>query len=264
MRGSEANARALNDDDCSHLVDAAALILALDLNPNLLLDPSPTDALEEEPPRNVAGAPATADLGAAPNDKALPKADARAAARHESPTAAPPGPARLNVHAGARITLDNGALPRAALGVGPFVAVARGALAFEAQGTVYQEQFTVSGPRGGSAGAYVSLSTVSAHACLRALPLAIDVRTCLGGELGVARTSGVRLEQSEEATGLWTAATATLSARVLHERMVSPVVGVSFVRPLGAPTVYIERFGTVFEPAPVGVRGFLGLDVRFF
>lgn len=262
VKGSEANARRLGDDDCSRLVDAAALILALDINPELLLQDEgrgvPGDARPppDAEPERAAGIDSVVNA----EEKALPKASVV----RLGPSPLPSRRARLDLHAGARMVLDEGDLPRTALGAGPFVGLSRGPWAIEAQATFFREQFTVAGPRGGSAGAYVSLWTFSGHACLRELAALADLRACLGGELGIASTTGVSLELSETARGLWTAATATLSARVFHAHTISPTVGVSFVRPFGAPTVYIERFGTVFEPAPIGVRGFLGLDVRFF
>jgi hypothetical protein len=253
--GNEANRRSMTGDDCSHLVDAAALILALDIDPDVLTrreaeaaPPADRDHVTTSPP---AAAPP-------PVDKTLP-----GPLRRPAHTLAPVRRA-LHLLGGARLVLDEGSLPRTTLGVGALVALARGPLMFEVQGTAYNEQFTVAGPRGGRGGAYVSLATLGAHACWRGRALDVDWRACLGGEAGLESTTGVSVARPETATGLWSAASLMFAARVLPRSVVSPTAGLALVHPIGAPPVFIGGFGTIFEPPVVVVRCFFGLDARFF
>lgn len=149
------------------------------------------------------------------------------------------------------------------MGIGASFGVVRGPIVLEAEANAFKERFTVGGPREGRGGAYVGLATFGARACWRGLSAVAEWRGCLGGELGVESTTGVSVYTPETARGLWSAASAMLAARFLPGRRVSPVAGVVLAHPLGAPHVFIEGFGTVFEPPFVVARCFLGLDVLF-
>ncbi len=261
--GSEANERILAGDDCSHLADAAALILALDIDPEALArsdrsdSSAPSGSPEPSTPR-AAEVVAPASPPHAPS-KPTPPAPAR---RAETP---PPRP--FHLHGGARLVLDDGSLPRPTLGAAAFIGIVRGPLVLETQLTTYNERFTVTGPRSGRGGAYVSLAAVEAHACLRP-PLAsgsrIDGRACLTVEVGLESTTGVSVTHPETARGLWSAAGLMIAGRLLPRSRVSPTAGLALAHPIHAPPVFIEGYGTVFEPPFLVVRCILGLDVLFF
>lgn len=251
VMGNEANRRSLSGDDCAHLADAAALILALALDPEALTRgepaPAPTDAGLAPP------------IEAAPPKPPPPRIDAPVAA---TPTAHPRSP--LGLSASARMVLDVGSLPRATSGIGAVLTLTGAHLAFELAATTYERRFTLNGPRNGRAGAWVDLATASAHGCYRDTVLHIDLRACLGGELGRESTSGVNLVRSRDVSGLWSAASAMLLARALPRSRISPVAGLSLVVPIGSPPVVVDNFGTLFDPSPVVLRFMLGLDVALF
>src|SRR5262249_22015121 len=142
--GNEANKRSMSGDDCSHLVDAAALILALHIDPEAL-----TGRNAEAP---SAGGPPHAD---ADGGRPAPSPPVRSTPAERAPPETKPGlpPAASfappadrgrmahttsNTHLSAHLTLDQGSLPRTTLGVGAAVSLARGPLLFEIRGTAYE------------------------------------------------------------------------------------------------------------------------------
>jgi hypothetical protein len=258
--GSEANQRSMTGEHCSHLVDAAALILALDIDPDVLSDGETTAT--PMPPAEVDHA-ASRPPPAPPAPPAPPPEEARLETGPRRPEPAPSTTSRLRLLGGTRLVLDDGSLPRTTLGVAAFVALLRGPLLLEAQATSYNERFTIAGPRAGRGGAYVSLATLEAHACYRRLLLDVDWRACVTAELGLESTTGVSVTKPESASGFWSAAGLMFGVRALPRSRVSPTAGLVLVHPISAPPVFIEGFGTVFEPRAVVVRCFLGLDVLF-
>lgn len=260
--GDEANRRSMEGDDCTHLVDAAALILALDIDPDGLARRAGFEA--QAPPPAAAAHARTGDAGAAaPGSPSPPRLDASRTRALPLPAPAPPRSRPLDFYGGARLTLDEGSLPRTTVGIGASFGLVRGPIVLEADANAFKDRFTVGGPRGGRGGAYIGLATFGARACWRGLSGIAEWHGCLGGELGALSTTGVSVYTPETARGLWSAASAMLSARLLPGRGVSPVAGLLFAHPLGAPDVFIEGFGTVFEPPLVVARCFLGLEVLF-
>lgn len=249
--GAESPSRTFRGEDCSHTVDAAAIVLALDI------DREAAAHVEPVPPPPTAEGSVGSDSTPLPSSaKPAPKAAAEARSRHV--------PSRYRVEAGLRFVFDDGSLPRATMGLAAAVALARGPLMLELQGTVYDDKFTSGGPRGGVGGADVALSTLGAHACWRGMLVTASFRACAGGELGVESTTGVSVTYPLKASGLWSAASVMLATRILPGRRISPTAGVALVHPIGAPDVFIEGFGRIFEPSFLAVRCFLGVDVLFF
>lgn len=256
--GNDASRRSLSGEDCSHLVDAAALILALDIDPEALT------RRENEPTPHDAGAPTpgspVSTVGDASVD-AAPRPPLVAAAPTTKPATER---TRVELSTGARVVLDVGSLPRTTGGIGGALAMSYRHFVLELAGTAYERRFTVDGPREGRAGAWVGLVAGSAHGCYRRTVLEVDWRACVGGELGRESTTGVNLLRTSEVSGLWSAASAMLLARALPRSAVTPVAGFSVVVPIGSPPVLVDNFGTLFDPSAVVLRFMLGLDANFF
>lgn len=254
--GDATTTRTLSGEDCSHLVDAAALILALDIETGAQAYTGRVDADDALDESSPAAIPAPDEPRRDDREERRPEAHRpKQVAEHRDPT--------IHLTGGARLTLDAGSLPRTAVGVGPAFALARDHLMLDLQGIVFGERFTVAGPRSGRGGAYVDLSVVAAHGCWRSAAFDVEVRGCVGGELGLESTTGVSVARPTTATGWRSAASGMVSARLLPRRFISPTAGFSIAFPIDAPPVYIEGFGTIFEPPSVVLRGFLGLDVNF-
>lgn len=254
IAGSESNRRSMVGDDCSHLVDAAALILALDIDPDALAHHGPSPEEFEHapvpPPSSAASRETRSNAASSPRPPMASRA--RATGRG------------FDLYGGPRLVLDDGSLPRTTLGVAAFAAVTRGHLALEAQGTAYNERFTAHAPRTGRGAAYVSLATFAAHACWRAFLLDVDWRSCLGGEVGLESATGVGVARPETSRGVWSAGSLMFAARAMPRSRISPTAGLALVYPFGAHPVFIDGLGTIFEPSVLALRCFLGVDVLFF
>jgi hypothetical protein len=240
-------ARVLSGDDCARLADAAALVMALDIDP----DASTREAPAEEPPAD----PVIPEAVPTPEQPPVHQRP-----RRPAPTVRA---ASLDVVVGARAVLDSGALPRATMGVGGATNLSYGPWALDVQVVGYQAQFTVNGPRRGVGGAYVALVALTAHGCLGGVTAGVDLRGCVGLELGRESTRGVSIARPETSSSLWTGVSGMLRGRLWASRSFSPVAGLMILHPIGAPSVTIQGFGTVFRPSPVVVRPFLGVEVHF-
>ncbi|MDB5213110.1 MAG: hypothetical protein JWO86_1037 [Myxococcaceae bacterium] len=248
--------RTMSGDDCSRLADAAALVLALDIDPDAGThgDQPPSDAPENEPE------PIDPEV---PRLRAPERTPPLRLPRRDAPPRAP-GSTHVEGFAGARFLFDSGSLPRPTLGVAAAGALVRGPFALDLQAAIYQSQFTLSGPHHGVGGAYVSLATVGAQACWGGIAGEVDWRGCAGGELGRNGTTGVSIAHPESSASVWTALSAMVRARIWPERVISPTIGLGAVHPLTAPTITIQGFGTVFEPPAALIRLFLGVEAQFF
>jgi hypothetical protein len=248
-RNGVASERTMTGDDCARLAEAAALILALDIDP--------AAGSGESEPAVPEGPPPAAPARSAPEIAPRPRV-----ARAGRAPASPPRPL-VNVQLGARVVFDHGSLPRPTLGVGGAATVARGPFALDLQVIGYQPQFTLEGPRRGTGGAYVGLLAFSAHGCAGTVRWSVEWLGCLGGEVGRASTRGVNIAQPDAAAGARGAISAMARARLWPKRSVTPVFGLAAVHPLRTSTVTIADFGTVFETPAVVLRYSIGLDVSF-
>ncbi|AKV04603.1 hypothetical protein AKJ09_11266 [Labilithrix luteola] len=247
--GAETSPRTLADDDCSRLADAAALVLALDIDPEALT-------------REHAAAPGpvepTAPPVSTPVPPPAPPPPQKKARRARSKP--PPQERAIGVTLGGRFVFDSGSLPRPTMGLGLAVDLRRGPWALELQGTAFHERFTVGGPHGGVGGAYVRLATGSLFGCFDGRARWVDVGGCVGGELGRQATEGVSISQPGESAGVWSAVGTMLRVRGWPRLPISPSAGVLVGFPLSASSITIERVGTVFEAPGAFVRVFLGLE----
>ncbi len=255
--GGEAKPRTMTGVDCARLASAAALVLALDIDPGALEREAPAPAAPsgEEPAPPPAGVPPTATPTPTPTRKP----------GRRRPVVHPRRPRpSFEATLGPRFVLDVGSLPRETAAAGAAFSIAREALALEVQGTGYGRRFTTNGPRNGAGGAYVDLLSLAAHGCARSLVARVEWRGCLGGELGREATRGISIAQPASSSSVWGAISAVFRARAWPDRVVSPTVGVVVGTPVTAPRVVIDGFQTVFEPPVVFVRAFLGIEAKLF
>ncbi len=244
-----ASDRTMSDADCARLAEAAALILALDVD-------AAARELEHSPSREESAV----DEASERTPPAPPRSTRRPPQGERAPLTRRDA---VSLSAGLRALLDDGSLPRTTGGVGIVVGIARGSVGVDLHASAYERQFT-GGPREGTGGAYVDLAAAGAHACLQSVLDRTGLRACAGGELGRMGTRGVGIAQPGASAAFWGAATLSFEARPLQERVVAPVIGVTFGHPLSAPDVVIRGFGTLFEPPVLFFRTHVGLRVRFF
>lgn len=249
--GAETSSRTLSDDDCSRLTDAAALVLALDIDPEALT----RESNETPAPASEVVAPVSS---AVPPPASAPTSVSKAPRRaHRRP---PLREAIVGVTLGGRFVFDTGSLPRPTMGIGLAIDLRYGPWALELQGTAFQERFTVGGPHGGVGGAYVRLATGGLFGCFDARTRWADFGGCLGGELGRQATAGVSILRPTESAGLWSAWGPMVRGRAWPKLPISPSAGLLVGFPISASGVAIEQVGAVFEPPNAFVRAFLGVE----
>jgi hypothetical protein len=245
--------RSLVAPDCEKLVDTLAVAITLALE--AAVPP------REEPPSPV-----------------IPVGTARAAARPSSPP--PTSPADVVApepesaeHAGptarvvARVLADVGSLPSVALGLGLGAQLVWSRLQLELLGTLWSEQHArldVSGLP--DAGADLALVTGALSACTTPLgsdPAPLVLALCLSWEMGRLSGEGTGISAPRQASELWMAPAASIG--LTWRPGPAPGLGARMgaATPLGGGEFYLDRIGTVHQPASVAARAGLSVDVAF-
>jgi len=231
-------ARAIASESCVGLVEATAIIIALDIETHAKPTPSTPEATPPSPqaPRARAVAP-------------------QPAARLPS---APAHPLRFAV--GALTVGDVGSLPEPTAGYRATFALGYRAFRAQATATVFASR-NADGLREGT-GVRVGLKTGALNLCRSwELGRSAMLDTCLGGELGSSTATGYGITRRARSTGPWTSVLASSQLRV---RWAHPLVlGVEAgVTPSRAPA-FIHGQGTVFDPAPWLARVTIGVEFEF-
>lgn len=245
---ASASPRVMEGVDCARLAEAAALILALDIDPDIDVDAPPDESTQAglEPPVTPPDRPPRAQsVVVAPKRRRIEDA-----ARD------------FALDFGARVVLDHGSLPRTTLGLQALVGIARGPLSLDLGATIYRTRF-VGGPHEGAGGADLSLATFTMRGCVRQRDTTLELRACAGGELGREETRGVAIALPISSAGVWGSVLGAVEGRAWPRRAISPMISVA-VGHAFAPNIVIYGFGTVFDPPPVFVRAYIGLDLRIF
>lgn len=248
--------RTMTGSDCARLAEAAALILALDIDQD-------ASARRSDEGARAGESTAREDATAEPSPPATQPAEPNAPRRRTNRSGGATKKHRLEMSIGPRLVFDQGSLPRSTLGLGASVELAYRAISVDVGGTLYQRQFA-GGPREGSGGAYVDLATAFANACLLRAVARFGLRACAGVELGRERTLGVGIAEPGSSAGMWGAGLLSVEARPWLMGRIIPTAGVGVGHPFAAPDVVINGFGTLFTPALLFVRVQLGVEVRLF
>jgi hypothetical protein len=224
--------RRFHGPTCDEVADAAALIVAI------LLNPLRTAARVRAAHGSPADAPARG-----PDDRAL---------------------SGVWFHLGLQAGGDVGSLPAATLGFGLVAGVQTEWILLQVEGDYWLPQRVVSGPSPGSGG-QLGLVAGSLRGCVdvvRTLDARLRFGPCLRPELGVATGSGFGLDQPARSRAFWAALFGGLSARFSTaplETWLSLDVGSAVAR----PTYGIDGFGTVFQASPVLLRAGFGVGWTF-
>jgi hypothetical protein len=235
--GDTSGERDLAGQDCGELADAAALVLALLINPHAALDPSPPSPVAAPPP----------PISVAP--QSVP-ADAEYAGR-----------ARLAF--GIEVVLAGGVLPGLAEGLagrgffqhGSFVLAAR------AGGFLPQDKSAALLP---GARASFHLLEAALAVCARTSPgRRFGTMVCLGGAALRLHGESSGVSTPGQATAYWPEALVEVSGQLrLARRLRLRIAGEA--HGLGSrPDFAILGLGGVYRPATASLRGALGVDMLF-
>lgn len=297
-RGDEADERALADPNCAVLADAAALMVAVAIDPDAAaksleeLDPlgarTPSAGVVEsgatgseggtviEPPADdegeAVGADETTDArdgvtaeksGATDRDEA----DETTRARPEDDRAScRPGPmkgARPSCGAvGAALPLQLGPLPRFGPGLGGHAALLWPRVRLELGGAFFftqAERLDADPERGGD----IRLGVGHVRSCGRLGWRTLEFPLCGGIEAGAMHGTGIGIDNAQTDRIPWFAALADAAFVYSPARIIALTAQVGTVIPFATYRFRADTLGTIHQATPLGLRLSLAAELRF-
>lgn len=250
--GAQESPRTLESDECGKLANAAALIVALDLQ-----------ARATEAP--VASPPAPSDVPPA-SVRALPHRDAEPIAKPKPPAEASEpheesNKARVHGGLGGAIFADHGTLDGFAWAGSIFGFVAYRSIRVELEGALWPAHHAFGSPAPG--GATITLRTLGVRGCWTSVG-APWLDACLHFEGGALRAAGFGVAHPETSTGVWLGAFAGLAIHPIALGPLRPRITFELGTPMRYPTVSIEGIGRLERPDPLVVRLGIGLATNLF
>jgi hypothetical protein len=243
--------RELRGASCAEVVDGAALIVALAVDPAAVARASARAETDE----------ASARRRQIDDDEAPPAGSVL------TPRARPPAPGASTRSAAARppwggrirgfVAADWGSLPSAAPGLGVAAAVTRGRLRGEV-GLAYWLQQRAPASADPGAGGDLFLVTGTTRAC--AIVTAAALAVCGGLEAGSMRGRGYGVDQPASGAALWLAPTLGVG-RAWRWRSFGLWTELALLAPLTRAHFTLDTVGEVHRAAPLSVRAVVGGEV---
>jgi hypothetical protein len=224
--GARAGERRLAGADCAELMHAAALVMALMINPQASIVPEPPS-----PPPPEAPPP-------------------------------PPIPER-RFAVGADVVVGSGALPEIAPGIGLRFAAAAGALSAELRASIWASRSTESPSAPGTGGSF-NLADGAIAGCARARrDRRLAPGVCVGASVVRLHGTGYGVTDPDDAAAWWTVAFAEANLRIRLTPGNAVRLAAQGLVPLGRPNFALDGVGHVFQPASFWLRGTLGWELHF-
>jgi hypothetical protein len=227
--------RSLSGVSCRSLSDAAIVMLALILNPDVAM---------------AAGPPAGAQPPAAAT--VLLASEPKAEKRWPSPRWL------IGAHAGLQAGVLRDLSPSFALSFG--VELGRASLRLVPSFTPAQE-YKIEGQPG--AGGRLWLGTVAVLGCWAATNGWGVIAPCLGVDAARLQGRGLGVTQPRERTVYWSSAELALMASLPIGHTVNLELSGAGLLPFGRPSLYLDEIGTVNRPTAFNVRAFAGIEFAF-
>lgn len=280
--------RSLRHSQCILLADAAAVLVALTIDPQVLsrLDPAALELLAgsqipaAEPTSAPSPAPVATQTSSPPSteepipvqtlEPAPAPAQPPAPAPATSPAAPSPPPRsptqrRLDPRGAARLasSLGFGDLPSVGGGLG--LALALRLRRFQVEltgGTWFLRSIRLDLP--GSSGAVFDLWTVALRGGY-VVPAGkwFEVPLLLGAEAGQIHVRGVELVGAADTRTPWLAFALAPGLTFVPRPAVAVVLGIDLLVPATRPRFVVEDVGEIFRSQPVAIRAALGVEIRF-
>jgi hypothetical protein len=227
--------RTLSHRDCRELAEAGALVTALAIDPNLVV----------EPPASRAAFPANAEPTAAPPIAAhepSPEPLAPSVTRSASDRTSPQRGPEWNPSLVALGLAGNSVLPGVGVGVGARAAAGRGAWRLALRGATWLERFE---PVRGTEASGITFSAWSLGLRACAVPVAgqLSLWACVGPDAGQLRGEGYDLDHSRTAKERWTSLNAELSLVYASRSGLMTHLGFELGKTLEAPRFGIAQNG---------------------
>ncbi|WP_437878103.1 hypothetical protein [Sorangium sp. So ce513] len=271
--GEATSSRDLHGETCAELASAAALIIALALDPEAAARAPMGSAPGTGPEADTdAGALPDAGPGALPDEAAEPDAGAAGTPpAASSPTPPDAGrPAAVGAPHGAPLdlrgtlrafgVLDASALPAVAPGAGVAAGALLGAVRAEASGTYFGTQKALVPAT--SMGGDVWLASGGLRLCYASRHKDLEVGPCAGLEAGVMSATGFGVTSPGSNRALWLAPQlGALATYALSDRVRVPLA-VDVLFPVVRDEFVLVGIGSVHRIPAVTVRAALGVEVR--
>lgn len=235
---SGAIVRRVEAESCAMLASAAALVLAVVLDPASVLEQVTEPTREPTPPTPPA---------------VTPQPESRPAAPRREPA--------LGGHARVAFETGFGFLPSVDLGARASLGLRADRWRVELSGT-YLPPRDVYAPDT-TAGARLQLWTLGARGCYAPHVSRFEFPLCIGGELGSMRGDGLGISTPETSRARVSAAVLGVAVVLVVHRLAGLYAGVDGWIALDRPSFEIEDLGVVHEVTAGGVRGSLGIELRF-
>lgn len=241
--------RVLHASSCQALADAAAVIIAL------AIDPAAVASAPEPPPPAAPPAPPPLPPPPPPRPFVPPP----------RPRTAPPPPrdsVPLRFHVAAWVLGDIGSLPGVSFAAGGALGLSIASWRIEAGAGAFPSRAAVIANRP-TAGGDVSLILGSVGACRDILPKGrFEIAPCAGVELGRLHAAGFGISNPTSGDALWSAFKAGgLFAWAPMDRF-ALVLRLDVVVPFARPSFVLDNVGPVFRSGPVAGRLGLGVEAR--
>jgi hypothetical protein len=265
-----ATARALDAESCEAAADAAAVILALMIDPSRALS-GPSD--EEEPAREDERDAASSTVDAAAEDAPGPRRLSDGGDGDAARDLAIPGsreleetddagdhPARLVLSAAAM--MDTGTLPRTGFGFAGSLGLEAGLFLGEATFAYFPPvDSTVDLPagRGGS----FTMFAGSLRMCVLADAGALSFGPCAGGGLTWMHAEAFGVTTPIAADSSWGEVVANALLRSRISRYFSLRLTIGGAVPFSRPVFEVQGLGAVHQPAPIALQIGAGAEVHF-
>lgn len=259
-----ASVRELEGPSCEELTEAAALVIAITMDPRLLerLQEPPAEAAVEPTEGSEPEAVPTPPETQTPVESAPPDpVTSEPAAAEPTPSAPPRASEPLRGLARAHAGIGGGPLP------GPSAVVS---LAFglggrrwraELTATYWTPQATAS-PVNPSIGVRAQLWTLGANACLEPSTATLTFPLCTGVLAGALHARGTGQLQPRTVASRWVALALEPGLTWWFRPRLGLAVRTRGHVTLARPALRTDRSGTVFQGAPVGGALLVGLELR--
>lgn len=247
--GDAQGRRTLSAASCDRLASATALVIALTIDPDLQVEPSPPSEPPPKAPEPVTPQPPSHDA----DSRSVPVAD--------------------SLRFGVRLAAGGGvgSLPSATGGVALGLSLNLRPWTFEAYGEGWLSR-SATAPSPAGAGGDFSLLDGGVRGCITTNGQ-VFVGACAGIEVDRVQAQGYGVTREDSASRMWLAPRAGGKLGVRITDNLELPLEIDLLVPLARPSFALEsarslegpasRVDTIFRPAPVAVRASLGLAFLF-
>ena len=260
--------RTIEGATCEEVGSAAALVIALSIDPDAVRAHSPNVGVASFAPPPVDAAPGDAPP-MPPTLATSPPASVPAPALTHPSETIPAGTSNAMGLVDARAELDVGALPHPSLGLGLGTGFATGRVRGELDVRYFLPRFASAPEQPGkpTRGADVSLLVATASGCYAVVPAPVEVDACAGVETGALAARGKEFDHATTELRPWLAAVGSLGLAVRALPPFALRADLGFSVPFGrSPVGFRDNAGDfeeIYRPAAISGRAGIGLGFAF-